>query len=87
MTTQQNTPSKLPEFATGIPGATVAFRATLTATTNPYLVNRLPLDGLVKIHERTVDGECMFLTFMPLDRGISTFVQVDGAEFTFGTRR
>lgn len=78
----------VPSFAVGIPGATVAFRATLTATTNTYLAKRLPLVGLVQIHERTIDGQCTFVTFMPdPEPGKHTsFVAVPNAEFTFKTR-
>lgn len=78
----------VPEFATGIPGATVAFRATLTATTNEYLVDRLPLTGLVKIGERDIRGNCSRVQFMPdAEPGKHTsFVAVPGAEFTFESR-
>lgn len=76
------------KIATGIPGASVAFRATLTATTNKYLAPRLPLEGLVQIHERSVAGECQFVTFMPEVEGVgyTTFVAVPNAEFTVKTR-
>lgn len=59
--------SIIPTDAVGIPGATVSFRATLTATSNRYLADRLPLDGFVRIGERTVDGQCSTLLFMPIE--------------------
>jgi hypothetical protein len=74
--------------ATGIPGATVAFRATLVGTSNPYLADRLPLGGLVRIHERDVYGRPMMLTFLPdpVDpAGPTSWVSVADAELAFGT--
>jgi hypothetical protein len=79
----------VPESAKGIPEATVSFRATLTATSNKYLVDRLPLEGFVAIHERSIHGECQFVTFMPDPEqpgGLTCFVSVPDAEFTFKTR-
>lgn len=75
--------------AVGIPASSVAFRATLTATSNSYLVDRLPLDGLVLIHERDVVGGCQFVTFMPdpVEGGTTSFVAVPDAVFTFHTNR
>lgn len=75
--------------ATGIPMATVAFRVTLTHTTNEYLKDRLPLHGLVKIHERDIYGRCQFVTFMPDPEPgkYATFVEVPEAEFTVMANR
>lgn len=78
----------VPEDATGIPAAGVSFRATLTATSNTYLADRLPLDGFIRIHERATTGECQFVTFMPdPEEGHHTsFVEVPHAEFSVRTR-
>lgn len=78
----------IPEFAQGIPGAQVAFRATLTATTNKYLAPHLPLDGLVDIGERDIHGNCTRVLFMPeVSEGqLTSFVSVPDAEFTFRSR-
>jgi hypothetical protein len=78
----------LPPDAVGIPSGTVSFRATLTATSNPYLADRLPCDGLVRIGERDVHGRCTRVTFMPLDAVArrSSFVAVPDAEFHFNSR-
>ncbi len=75
--------------ATGIPDATIAFRVTLTHTTNEYLAPRLPLNGLVKIHERDVFGRCQFVTFMPdpAPGENTSFVEVREAEFTVMANR
>ena len=87
--TSTNTISKTPtpEHAIGIPNGVVSFRATLTATTNKYLQDRLPCVGLVQIGERDIHGRCIRTSFMPLDReGHTSFVQVPDAEYTFGSR-
>ena len=78
----------VPQEAVGIPGATVAFRATLTETTNKYLRDRLPVEGFVRIHERANTGECQFVTFLPdAEPGQNTsWVLVPKAEFTVRTR-
>lgn len=78
--------NRLPAHAVGIPGATVSFRASLTATSNPFLRDRLPIEGLVQIGERGVDGSCTRVLFMPLDRDPTSFVSVPDAEFTFRSR-
>lgn len=75
-----------PASAVGIPGATVSLRATLTATSNPFLRERLPLDGFVAIGERDIHGNCTRVTFMPLDRMTTSFVAVPDATFTFKSR-
>lgn len=76
----------IPDHAVGIPGALVAFRATLTATSNPFLRERLPIDGLVQIGERDIHGNCTRVQFMPLDREQTSFVAVPDAAFTFKSR-
>lgn len=83
-----HTAPTVPDFATGIPAATVAFRATLTATSNPYLSDRLPLGGLVRIGERDVRGNCTRVEFLPdPEQGRSTsFVAVPDARFEFSSR-
>lgn len=90
MNAEQTTQTDLARYkrhnASGIPGAAVAFRATLTATTNEYLRDRLPLDGLVQIGERTIYGECRRLLFMPLDNTPTSFVSVPNARFEFASR-
>lgn len=78
---------EIPAHAVGIPAATVSFRATLTATSNPFLIDRLPCEGLVAIGERDIHGNCTRVQFMPLDQdGTTSFVAVPDAEFTFGSR-
>lgn len=77
----------IPDHAKGIPGASVAFRVTLTATSNKYLADRLPCEGLVQIGERDINGNCTRVQFMPLDgEGHTSFVSVPDAEFTFRSR-
>lgn len=78
----------IPRQAIGIPAASVAFRVTLTATSNKYLADRLPCDGLVQIGERDIHGNCIRAQFMPLDRDdhLTSFVSVPDAQFTFGSR-
>lgn len=76
--------------ATGIPGATVAFRATLVGTSNAYLAEGLPRTGLVRIHERDVYGRPMMLTFLPDPmhaNGPTSWVEIADAELAFGTLR
>jgi len=84
-----NRPALVPERASiGIVGMT--FRAVLTATTNPYLADRLPLTGYVSIHETDIFGGVQpnGVTFMPdAPEGEHTsFVAVPDARFEFGTR-
>lgn len=82
-----NTTAVIPAQAVGIPSGIVAFRATLTATSNSYLADRLPCEGIVQIGERDIHGNCMSVLFMPLDReGVTSFVSVPDAQFTFGSR-
>lgn len=81
------TTTPIPAHAVGIPGASVAFRATLTATSNKYLADRLPCEGLVQIGERDIHGNCTRVQFMPLDgEGHTSFVSVPDAQFEFGSR-
>lgn len=77
----------IPDAAKGTPGATVMFRATLTATTNQYLADKLPVTGLVKIGERDIHGNCIRLLFRPdaEDGSVSTFVMVPNAVFEFAS--
>lgn len=88
MNTSSDTRRPVPDFARGIPGAQVAFRATLTATSNEYLAPRLPLDGLVQIGERSIHGDCTRVQFMPDPEPgkLTSFVAVPDAEFTFRSR-
>lgn len=77
-----------PEWAVGIPRASVAFRATLTATSNKYLRDEVPVEGLVQIGERDVDGNCVrvqFLADVPEGKH-STWVAVPDAVFEFRSR-
>ena len=78
----------VPEFAVGIPRGTVAFRATLTATSNKYLADHLPVEGFVQIGERDVHGNCTRVLFMPdCPPGERTsFVSVPDAKFEFTSR-
>lgn len=77
----------IPPHAKGIPGARVAFRAVLTATSNEYLADRLPCEGLVEIGERDVSGHCTRVQFMPLDGDRpASFVAAPDAQFIFGSR-
>lgn len=74
--------------STGIAG--IQFRAILTETSNPYLAERLPLTGYVRIVEFDVDG-CVQphgALFMPdaEDGGMTSFVRVADARFEFSTR-
>lgn len=75
---------------TGTPPATVRFRAVLTATSNPYLVDRLPVAGYVDIHEFDVHGGVQphGAMFAPdsEDGTPAPFVVVEDARFEFGTR-
>lgn len=72
----------------GIPGAVVAFSATLTATSNEYLAPHLPIRGLVQIGERDVNGNCIRVQFArEVEPGIwSAFVACPDAEFMFESR-
>lgn len=72
----------------GIPGATVAFAATLTATSNEYLAPHLPARGLVQIGERSIFGDCIRVQFArEIEPGIwSAFVACPDAEFTFTSK-
>jgi len=75
-------------LTTGISGVT--FRAVLTETSNPYLADRLPVAGYVKIVEFDVDGGVMpsGALFMPdsPEGQRASFVRVADARFEFGTR-
>lgn len=75
-------------MATGI--AHVVFRAMLTETSNPYLADRLPLAGYVKIIEFDIHGgvQPSGALFMPDPEPgkYTSFVEVKDARFEFGTR-
>lgn len=62
-----------------------AFRATLTATTNEYLADRLPCQGYVQVVERNIYGEVSRALFMPDpgDGPYTSFVEVPHARFEF----
>lgn len=90
MNEHTNSPEALhPEgMATGIAGVT--FRAVLIETSNPYLADRLPVAGYVKVVEFDVHGgvQPSGALFMPdPEPGQHTsFVHVADARFEFGTR-
>jgi len=84
-------PARVPEGTLrGTPPCQIIFRAILTATSNPYLADRLPLTGYVSIHEFDVDGGVQphGATFMPdpEEGGHTSFVVVEDARFEFTTR-
>lgn len=61
---------------------------TLTATSNPYLKDRLPLRGRLTVHEMRTDGfaQPTRMTFQEIDaqnRLVAAPVMVDGAEFIY----
>lgn len=61
---------------------------TLTATTNPYLAPRLPLRGLLQVHEMTLTGhpQPRAMSFLEVDaegQPVGTRVAVDDAHFTY----
>lgn len=65
---------------------------TLTGTTNPYLADRLPLDGELTVHEMATDGYAMDskVTFRAADAskigGLGAPVHVAQAEYTVKPR-
>lgn len=60
---------------------------TLTATTNPYLAHRLPLRGLLTVHEMRTDGYAQPLRVgfraQGADGSFGASVAVDDPEFTY----
>lgn len=61
---------------------------TLTATSNPYLQDRLPLRGELNVHEMRTDGYAQpkRVTFLEIDdkgQPVGSRVMVDDAEFTY----
>ena len=63
-------------------------KVTLTATTNPYLKDKLPLFGELQVVEMRTDGYAQprLMTFLELDEDgnpVGTRVQVENAEFTY----
>lgn len=82
-------PGPIPPGAAGTPPE-APFRATLTETTNPYLRDRLPLQGYVKVISRDIYGNVLHTRFMPdpktLD-GLTSFVVVPNARYEFGSIR
>jgi len=61
---------------------------TLTATSNPYLADKLPLRGELTIQEMRTDGYAMHrhVSFLQKDENgnsIGGRVMVDDAEFTY----
>ena len=82
-------PARVPEGTNvGITG--IQFRAVLVETSNPYLADRLPVAGYVRIVETDVDGgvQPSGALFMPdVPEGEQTsFVHVADARFEFSTR-
>lgn len=64
---------------------------TLTATSNTYLADRLPLRGLACVHEMATDnyaqrGQVSFLELDEEGKPVGTEVMVDDAEFTYSLR-
>ncbi|MEH0110510.1 hypothetical protein V6N00_12440 [Tersicoccus sp. MR15.9] len=65
---------------------------TLTATSNPYLAPRLPLRGLLSVHEMRTSGYAQprKMTFQTVDADgnlVGSRVAVDDAEFTYAQPR
>lgn len=63
----------------------------LTATSNPYLAPKLPLRGLIQVHEMALDGYAQRtkVTFLQVDEAgnpVGTEVSVDDAEFSYAPR-
>ena len=61
---------------------------TLTATSNPYLADRLPMRGLLRVHEMRTDhyAQPRAMSFQQLDADgqiVGTRVAVDHAQFTY----
>lgn len=83
-------PNHIDPQSVGIPTTSVPFRAVLTATSNPYLTDRLPLTGYVKVLERDIYGGVQpgGLLFMPdPEPGKRTsYVEVRDAVVEFRTR-
>lgn len=59
----------------------------LTATSNPYLAPRLPLEGYLKVGEVDLDGRVRWATFVAVDADggpVGTRVEIRDAAFTVG---
>lgn len=72
----------------GYTGWNQPLMVTLTATTNPYLIDRLPLRGMLSVIEMRTDGYAQrrHVTFSVLEEdghSLSGPVTVDDAEFTY----
>lgn len=62
---------------------------TLTETSNPYLKGRLPMRGLLQVHEMRTDAYAQptKMSFLPVDmNGVPTgsTVMVEDAQFWYG---
>lgn len=73
---------------TGYTGWNQPLRVTLTATANPYLQARLPLTGLVRVHEMRTDdyAHTTSVSFQETTAGgtlLGPPVMVDDARFTY----
>lgn len=68
----------------GIQAAALA--VTLTATSNPYLIDRLPLEGIIELNEVSLDGHLMGATTFRVrneDGSLTAPVMVFNAEFEY----
>lgn len=72
-----------PDGGTGIQGASLA--VTLTSTSNPYLAEELPVDGVLILHEINLNGFISIATFRRRaeDGSLGPSVTVSDAEFEY----